>query len=206
MSFWNEDDVVEYTKKFDVVSSVIEGVYFNENDNTVVLDVNDTLYKYDNVGGLDVGALAVADSVGAYYNQTFKKKFGPAEQLGDYDEFDFVQVAVDKETATAGVAKDLTDNTKEYSLSLPDPEPVVLDDPSVTKEFSLSFDEIAPEVPAPLEGVKKITVHFTLDGYDRVYKYVANALTVEDSIEQLHHYVSALGARGKVKKVVVKFV
>jgi hypothetical protein len=110
-------EVFEFTKEYlDVESSVIDEVYFNENDNTAVLDVNDWLYLYSNVQASDIGDLLNSDSVGAYYNQVFKEKFGPAEKLGHYTDWDGVNVPVYKDQSTPTTPKGLviTGETKTY--------------------------------------------------------------------------------------------
>lgn len=219
-------DTFDYTKEFVVSSSLIDSVHFNENDGTVVLDVNDELYRYSGVNGQDVSALVRADSVGAHYNKVFKPTFGPAEHLGYWDDLEPNLVPVEKDqsvpTTPKGLylvdgseAPEVDAPTKEYSLSVFDntvsgaPLRVVEgSDEEPTKEYSLSFEDEAPEVSAAegIEGVREIVVHFTLDSFDRKFKFTAEGATsVEGAIEELNDYVSKMRATGRVRKVVVKF-
>ncbi len=226
-------DIFAYTKEFSVSSSLIDSAWYNENDETLVLDVDDELYRYSGVPGEAVSALVRGGdtgSVGAHYNRVFKKAFGPGEHLGFWDTVEPVWVHVIKNTPTPTTPKGLVDisfndvvdavdnyldsqaPTKEFSLNSEptvvkfDP-PLVVDVSEPTREFALSFDEGAPSV-AEVEGldnVKAIVVHFTLSG-DKVYKYKARTShNVEDAIEELNDYVSLVGAKGRVRKVVVKF-
>lgn len=162
----------KYTDEYSVDSTVIDEVYYNANANTAVLDVSDYLYEYSNVSEKNIKALVDADSVGAYYNTTFKPVHGPGVLLGFWSKVDYQRV------------------------------PLVTQ-PETTKEFSLA------SVPAPVKVDNSGTtydVHFTLDGYDKVYKYKGLKVgSVDEAIESLNDYVVRLGAKGKVVKVVVKF-
>jgi hypothetical protein len=252
---YNDEDeyTFEYTKEFFVSSSVIDAVYFNENESSVVLDVNDELYEYTGVDSFEVAKLVKGGntgSIGNYYNTIFKTKFGPGKHLGYYNDWDAVEVPVEKNNSTPTTPKglvyasthtevsedkstltnvlDLDEPTKEYSLApvatpdkerYGDGEPLFVND-EPTKEYSLAtpdntgwaldfnFDD---EVPAEddvkgIDGVREIVVHFTLDNFsDRKFKYTAESTSVEAAIEELNDYVSKMHARGRVRKVVVKF-
>lgn len=84
---------VDYTKSFEVIndSSLVDGVFYNHNDNTVTFDLNDRLYRYSNVSETDALKVAEADSAGREY-QVFKRKFGPGEYLGEYDDVNWTKV------------------------------------------------------------------------------------------------------------------
>lgn len=213
----------EYTKSYAPDSSLIDAVYFNENNSTAILDVNDELYRYVGVDQNDVSELVDGDeygSVGAYYNRTFKPKFGPAEHLGHYSEFEASRVAVTKNNDTPTTPKGLVDagETKEYSLA---PATVfeseldaarvdnvnavyAVNDTSATREYSLT-SPIKNNSESSL-GEVDIIVHFSLDDFDAEYTYEANdSDTVEGAIGELNSFVSRMGARGRVRKVVVNF-
>lgn len=158
-------DSFEFTKEFDVSSSLIDSVYFNENDKTVVLDVNDELYRYSNVSEGDVSALvrggtgSLRDgSVGAYYNRTFKTTFGPGEHLGYYEDFDPEQVSVRKDQSVPTTPKGLVDaptlsvvrgeNSRDSVLTVAPGGFVSAPADEPTKEFSLSvFDNTVSGAP-----------------------------------------------------------
>ena len=79
------------------------------------------------------------------------------------------------------------------------------DDEEPTKEFSLNLPEPEQSIGAPAGESHRVIVHFTLDGQSKKYKYDATALSVEDAIEELNTVVGQFKAKGKVRKVVVKF-
>lgn len=206
-----------YTKAYQVSSSIIEGAYFNENDNSVVLDVSNTLYRYSGVTESDVATLVYGGddgSVGGYYNSSFKKEFGPADKLGYWYDLVAKRVEVDKAQTTPTTPKGLfttddtvviSNETKEYSLNSEptehtEPSEGVSDEP--TKEFSLNLDA----VDSSDEDEVKITVHFTLDEYDKKFKFVANSDDPYAAVDELRAHVNSFGATGKVSKVVIKFV
>ncbi len=237
----------EYTKEFSgFSSSLIDEVLFNENDDTVILDVNDWMYRYSGVKHVDVADLVSADSVGGYYNTYFKEKFGPGEKLGFYSEVEVILVPVKKDQSVPTTPKNLVEasgmrvvninnygkavptaagdyahlsvvpdregpaeaTTREYSLNVFDQSvsgaPVATSD-EPTKEYSLNLPGLSVVADDDVLDLTFV-VHFTLKGVDGKYKFVAEyAETVEDAIEELHTYVSRMGASGKVKKVVVKF-
>lgn len=212
VDYFNE--TAEITKSFVVSSSLVDEIHFNENENFAVVDLNDELYLYRGVSADDVAALVRGEngSVGAYYNRHFKTKFGPGEHLGHWEDWDFETVSVNKDSA--GTPKGLTttagtvyiaptDETPQYSLG---DISVPVSNGVSTKEYSLA------EIPSTNTGVDagsentKTTVYFTLDGVDgKVFEYNASAVDTYDAVDELNDYVSRIGTRGKVRKVVVEF-
>ena len=191
-----------YTKHFGVSSSLVDDVYYNENENFVVIDLDDAMYKYDGVTSEDVTALVKgADydgSVGKQYNFVFKTKHGPGEYLGQWDDVDYDLTA--PIAKTGGVPKDLTNATTISGQTVTG----TLSSVPATKEFSLKTPPALKVVTSEDDSVS-IRVHFRLDGSDEKYKYDADATTVDEAVEELNKYVSRLKARGVVTKVVVKF-
>lgn len=222
---------LDFTKEYDVSSSIVEGVYFNENDSTVVLDISDVLYRYSDVTVGDVSELVTggdSGSTGTHYNVVFKHKFGPAEKLGYWNNYNYNQVPVNKQTP--GTPKGLYDGsvetisaanlsshsprgydveapTKEHSFNVFDHSvsgsPVAVDD-EPTKEFSLTLADETTGVDVSDSDVT-ITVHFTLDGSDKKHKFVSTEDEVVYAIDELNEYISRFGAKGKVSKVVTRF-
>lgn len=167
-----------YTDHYAPDSSFINNVWYNRNNNELVVVIGDNAYLYENVDFANVRQLVDAYSVGTHYNTIFKGKFSPAKSLGAAN--------------TIGVSyerkKDL-DDTNAVNVT-------------PTKEFSLT----APAPVKSEEEVPRIKIHFVLDGHgDKVFKFKAKSERVEDAIEELRFHVAAFGATGKVKKVVVTF-
>jgi hypothetical protein len=229
----------DYTKYYPVNSSAVDAVFHNENDNTLVIDWDDELYRYSAVTKAEADAVAAGNyglntggSVGRSC-QNLKAAKGPGEYLGTYDEDEVYEnrvevkqsVGVPKDfVTTAGVTLNNVSTingepvglpngpTREYSLKTPAVETVNVggalsgNDEEPTKEYSLR----TPEAPAAAglddAAGETYTVFFTLDDGDREYEFNADdALDLEDALEELNEYVSRVGARGKVRRVVVNF-
>lgn len=202
-----------YTAELDqLYSTAVDTLWFNANDNTLVIDWDDNLYRF--TGVTEQEALSVAagtyggnsGSVGRAAQQ-LKKDKGPGEFLGYYDELDWERVDVAQTTA---VPKDLrtyntynpaaAEPTKEYSLrAVPQAESVNV---TATKEFSL-------KTPEPLKVVEEsresTTLFFTLDGFEKVYEFEAESVDLDDALAELSAYVKRVGATGKVVKAVIEF-
>lgn len=201
----------EYTRLTEPDSSLVEGVYYNENNNAVALDLNDDVYVYRGVSREQHDALVGADSVGAYYNTYFKKQFGPAEYLGSYwaVELDIIEVEpkTEKNLTYAPNAKVTTvDNdgsgdlapTTEHSLG--NSTLTVQDAP--TNEHSLApLSEQAREADVDW----KTEVFFTIDGFHREYTFDADTSDAAEAVQALSDHLSAFGASGKVRRVVISF-
>ena len=211
VDYFNE--TVGVTKSFTVSSTLVDQVHFNENENYAVVDLNDELYLYRGVSADDVAALVRGEngSVGAYYNRHFKTKFGPGEHLGTWDDWEFETVPVNKDTA--GTPKGLTTTAGTvYTAPTAETPQYSLGDISVpvsngvsTKEYSLAEIPSTTGVDAGGENTTT-TVYFTLDGVDgKVFEYNASAVDTYDAVDELNDYVSRIGTRGKVRKVVVEF-
>lgn len=171
----------EYTHDWDndgvdFESSSVNTVYYNANDRYAVIDWDSRLYRYDNVSLEEVEAVVSAHSVGNAANY-FKQLHGPGTYLGSF--WEVVSVGIDEKVASQD--GDVATATKEYSLQTP-PEPT----------------------PDPLVNTTS-TVHFTLDGYDKVYTFASNKEEVDTAIGEVNDYVSRLGAKGKAVKVVFEF-
>jgi hypothetical protein len=191
-----DNDTFTYTHEYEVDnSSLIEVVYYNANDRSAVIDVNDEWYRYTNVDKADVERLVNGEdengSVGAHYNRHFKPRFGPGEHLGSWWGWD--AVSEDEVPVTTYVTGDVV---KAGTVIARSNEP--------TKEYSL---QPVPEKPAVTDnGVAGVIIEFTLDGIEgKTFTFDALSVTVEDAIEELHNYVSRIGTTGKVVKAVINF-
>jgi len=224
-----------YTQHYGVNSSWVDDVYYNANERYAVIDLDDNMYRYDNVSKDDVEALVKAPSVGAYYNTQFKHAFGPGTYLGNWNSVDYDVVEEVKDTINVGNSTGPTLTVQAGQIYLAGGQPVANDfnTPPVTKEFSLkanpnkerygdgepmyvqadSTKEYSLKTPEPevklesndFNDTTVSTVYFTLDDYDKVYEYRSDKLSVEGAIEEVNAYVSRLGGRGKVVKVVFEF-
>jgi hypothetical protein len=198
---------VQYTDYLPVNSSAVDDLYFNGNDNTLVVDWDDSLYRYYGVTRAEAQAVQIGQyggqpashpSVGRAA-QVLKTAKGPGEYLGNYNDVDFERVLT---RPAAGVPKDFTTATfvKEYSLGEPAVSGAVAT--NSTKEFSLQPVALAPE---NLEPDDVVTLFFTLDGAEMEYEFEADSTDVQEAINELNEYVSRLKARGRVLRAVVEF-
>jgi hypothetical protein len=179
-----------YTEEWYPKSSLVEGVFFNANENFVVLDLNDEIYRYDDVTRDDVKKMLDADSVGSYYNLYFKQQHGPSEHLGEYDEVDWEKVPVENKP------------TKEFSLSGTISADNVVEGNFPTKEFSLQpIQSVSVEDDSDVTS----TVFFTLAGGDKVYEFGSNKTSLEDAINEVNTFVTRVNGKGNVVKVVFEF-
>jgi len=199
MSGYDQYDFT-YTDGYDVDSSVVDAVYFNSADNSVVLDLNDEMYRYTGVSRNDVENLVNAASVGAYYNVYFKRDHGPAEHLGHYDDLRWTKVS----------NIEVQDATKEYSLASPavanayDGISSITNTSAPTKEYSLKSPEVS--VPETDEFVDVTsTVFFVLGDSDKVYEFASNKDNLDDAIGEVNDFVTRVSQKGRVVKVVFEF-
>lgn len=191
----------------DFDSSFVWAVYHNANENKAAVTLEGGTYIYSNVVAGDVEALVKADSVGSYYNTTFKPAFGPSTGPLTWYDFDEYPVEIEGDKAEA---------TKEFSLGA-DGTGVsahINGDGSVTGTVE---DESTTEYSlAPIaEKVEEVTngrgftvrVHFTLAGVEgNKFKFdTVNATTVDEAIAELNEYIKRVGLKGSVTKVVFKF-
>jgi hypothetical protein len=205
----------EFTKDYPSIdSSAVDDLYYNANDNTLVIDWDDEMYRYSDV--TEAEADAVAD--GTYGNangsvgraaQALKVSKGQGEYLGNWIDVDFDKVVV-KEKVLAGnglVAKNLADATREYSLQTPRrlaTEAVA--DESPTKEFSLQTPHLTVVPDNDALADVTFTVVFSLGSSSGEREYVADTTEgMAEAIEELHDYISRVGLSGKVVRVVAEF-
>lgn len=217
MSYTTNDEGfldIEFTHSTeDRVSSFIDGIWHNANDNSLSVDVDNEIWYYYNISKDAYRAFASADSLGGHYNTVIKPVYGPGENLGDWSKVDHILVAENKpETSTPATPKGLRTVTIEHSLA-PVASPVF--DHSVsgspistdTVEHSLSVVALPEPVTEPFEGeTVTSTVYFTLEGgSDRQFEFEGNARSLEDAIKGVDEHVRRIGTTGNVKRVVFDF-
>lgn len=179
----------EYTTERDVDSSAVDQLFYNENEQYLVVDWKDELYRYDGVTREEFEKVANGEhsgwgskSVGRAAQQ-LKASKGPGKYLGNYNETTERKVAVRHlssvsastvtSTPSPYAPKDLkTDSTKEYSLRTPLA-------PAAT--YEVYFNGGKSHTPS---GVN----------------------SVEEAVAALEEVSKILGVNFKAEKVVVTFV
>src|SRR5690349_19856459 len=99
---------VEYTDSFTGNSSLVDGAYYNENDRSLTVDLNDEIYRYNGVPRSVYEGLRDADSQGGYYGRYVKRSYGPGSHLGNYDYANFFEVSKSTPATSVGTPKNLT--------------------------------------------------------------------------------------------------
>jgi hypothetical protein len=202
---------VEYTESIPHgESSLIEGIFYNANDSTVTFDLSDRIYRYSNIKREDVMKVARAVSAGSEY-QNFKRKFGPGESLGDYENIDWKKVGVNyqvssnrngpEESAISNVNIDIaTSNELRSNASI------------YTSAVNASTISITPTAPKP----KKHKVGFTVNNDSKISAssyslgggikhHTLLAISVEDAVRQMSELAHMLGVSLSLKEVTVYF-
>jgi hypothetical protein len=200
MSVDYDEETFTYTHEYTVDSSVIEGIYYNANDKTLVLDVNEEYYLWQPVLKADVDALANAESVGAHFNTVWKNRFGKGEHLGNWYDWD-EQYETDRNDYTQAVQVETPQEAFDRVKQRADAALATAGD---TKEYSLQ-PLPAAGVTSDVEGASTV-VYFNLpDVGEKEFQFTASTSDVYEAVEELHQYVSRIGQRGSVKRVVVEF-
>lgn len=177
------DRSYEYTEIFEnFKSSFIEGIYFNENDGTVALDLKNEIYVYKGVTREDVVKLVSAPSVGAAYS-AFKDMYGPAELIGSWSFDLFKEVEVEPKTIK------WTDGSLSSSGS------------DILTSSSISIST-GGWIAVPH---KNHEITFTIDGLDEERTYSTLAKDVDGAVKVLDNVLEPLGIKFKVKRVVTYF-
>lgn len=82
----------KYTHKNDSTdSSLVDGIYYNENTNELAVDLNNQIYVYDGVPTTVYEVFSKAHSKGRFYGQNIKRNYGPSTFLGVYEDVDFLR-------------------------------------------------------------------------------------------------------------------
>lgn len=172
---------LEYTVSFPVVSSLVEGIYYNQNTRQITFDLNDSIYRYEDVSLEEAEKIAKSKSVGSAYSQ-FKKNrsIGKGGQyLGHYTEIDWEKVDASN-FASQNVGISLSGNTWSSAIA---------------PKYSLVAD-VAPK--------KNFKVGFTIDGGSLKHHNV-KAESVDAALVEFKGLASVFGAKVVVKEVTIYF-
>ncbi len=161
-------------------SSVIEGIYFNENTSEVALDIKDMIYVYSNVKREGVNELAGAKSVGQEY-RNFQEKYGPGILLGHYDDIDWMEIPKNGQfIVNSGNSKFV----------------ITSDSASITTGTvnSAIFTTYPP---------KRHTVEYSIEGLEGIKDYTFTVQSVQEAIKSVKEIGQMMGLEIKVKGVYV---
>ena len=181
---------VTYTEYHEPNSSLVEGVYYNENTKELTVDLNDEIYRYTNVPKETVRAFVegrgYGGSAGKFYTPEIKRKFGPGEYVGYYSavEFDPVKVLT---AATVGTPKDLT-----YA-----PDAKVTD--NTGNHLSLTPGDLRVATPQDVR-LARYDVQFIVNGQEK--NYTLTSTSVAQAAIEVTSLGDALGLSFEVVGVV----
>lgn len=183
---------IEYTEAMEIVngSSLVEGIFYNANDKTAVFDLQNRIYRYQNVSRLEVAQVATADSPGQAY-QRFKRRFGPSESLGDYEEILWSKVPIKTNTVVGTISSNAmvggsvggtTGNATATTITFPDLR-------NSLKRFTVGFI-VVPPAGTPLVDVKYYSLY---------------ARSEDDALMQTGQLADMLGLQFKIKEITRHF-
>lgn len=183
-----------YTREFlPNNSSLVGGVYYNENTQELAVNLNGSVYAYTGVPRERFNDFTVATSAGREY-QNIKRDFGPGEYMGESYELYFVYEAP-KRTEAVGTPKALHNNTNDSLtvINMTSPGLVTLGNQGDS------------ETTASTEDAIRHTVNFVIDG--SLFSHTVHAGSVGEAVAALNEVMYSLGMirRVKVKEVVTHF-
>lgn len=178
-------------------SSLVDGVWYNENTQELAVNLDGSVYAYTGVPRERFNDLAVATSAGREY-QGIKREFGPGQYVGQGFELYFVYEPP-KRTETVGTPKNLTVEPNNGSFSLSSSGTfhsgglVTLGSQGVT------------ETTAATEATRRHTVNFVID--DSLFSHTVHAADVQGAVQGFNEVMDSLGLGNttKVKEVVTHF-
>lgn len=212
-------------------SSAVDGVYFNENENFVVIDWGDSLYRFNDVSREEY--MAVVEPVnGTWWNprpsvgraaNALKHAKGPGEFLGSYSDVDF---AVDFKQVDVRTSEPVfrlsSDGSATFSGSVypKDPmtefmkdigiphEPVTWTPKDLKTEEEREAETATPEFslePVSVAKREKFTVYFDAPGGEKTH-VVKGVETHKEAVDVVLDFADSLDLDVAVTKVVVEFV
>jgi hypothetical protein len=168
-------------------SSLVRAVYFNSATKQLVIDLNGSLYLYDNCSYTDYRLIVDAPSAGAAYNTFQNSKAERASYLGTTGSVTFQQ----------GL-----DLAQPLATAPPVPAHVGTDD--VKAQGGMIF-ELRPEVAEPAaedESLRSHTVVFTINGGPDEYEYNIDNTSVDGAVEAFSDISKAMGVEFTALRVV----
>jgi|SRR5690606_17439649 len=174
-------------------SSLVDGVWYNENTLELVVNLGGSIYAYTGVPRERFNDFAAAQSAGGEY-QSIKRDFGPGRYMGHEYELYFLY-EFPKRTESVGTPKALTDNTNDNLtvINMTSPGLVTLGNQGDS------------ETTASTEDAIRHTVNFVIDG--SLFSHTVHAGSVGEAVGALNEVMHSLGMirRVKVKEVVTHF-
>lgn len=174
---------VTYTQDFSPFSSLVDDVYYDADTRELTVDLNDEIYRYSGVPEQVFNDFRSASSAGGFYTPEVKRKYGPGDYLGHYDEINFEPHYPTADDTTTETPQDWVDHTNT--------------DSSNGTHLSLT--------PAPIDEVAylKHEVIFEVNGVRKVHTLVAGS--VDEAVESVLNIGDMLNLTFVVKEVRVFF-
>lgn len=179
----------KYTvKKENTDSSLVDGLYYNENTRQLAVDLQDRVYVYSSVPKAVADEFVSAPSKGGYF-RGFKSRFGPSEFLGDWEYIDFEEESFkpapsDGRFVTGGGTEPLPSTPTTSSTS-------------GSTGVTLTFPTTSTN------NLRKHTVVFEAGGKE--HEHNLNVASVDEAVNGLKVIADMLGVPMTVKRVVTHF-
>lgn len=189
---------VEYTEEFNTVSSLVDDVYYNDNDKTMAVDLNDQIYRYNGVPRSVFEAFREAPSKGRFYTANVKRAYGPGEALGWYDNIVFNKVS-NNTTSLGNVSPVRVSGVGTPKGLTYAPDAIISDN----RTSAVSMFSLATNTPNVEPAVRKHTVTFLVNGQPKVHTLTAK--DVDEAIAVVKELGDMLDLTFVIKEVTVYF-
>lgn len=186
---------VNYTLDAYPASSLVDGIYYDENTQALTIDLNDDIYTYAKVPVDEFYTFVAAASAGKHYPY-IKRTYGPAEKVGVWDEINFKRVNKPA-TDTVGTPKGLTDDT--INVAVNSNRPGLITGGTYVTNTTNTFSLTAPETEAVLDHV----VEFTVNGQEKAH--TVKTTSVDEAVGALNEIADMLDLTFVIKTVTVHF-
>jgi len=196
----------------DVDSTLVDEIYYNANDKSMLVDLDDTVYHYTDVPVEVFEAFKASSSKGRFYGRKIKSSYGPGTKVGHYTEVEAREVDKVKAPVLASVGaaplpnwerpRDASGRFQSSGLRVKTPEPVA---PVTGLYTTLRTVDSTPGVENVAGQTRTHVIAFTLKGKDRVKYHTVQANSVDEAVSLLSDAAEALDATFTVKEVTVKF-
>lgn len=173
---------VAFTDEFYPKSSAVDEAFYDENTQTVYVDLHDNIYAYSGVDKVKWERFKRsgdgAGSVGSFYAGSIKRSHGPGRNLGHVRGIEYKKVAVRNQDA-AGTPKGLT--------------------PTATAPQYHSLNVQTGAVSG--NGTSRFVVTFRVGSAALDKKHEVKAKDELDALRQVNTFAEALGVSLKVRSV-----
>jgi hypothetical protein len=200
-------ETFEYTEAVFPDSSLVNGIYYDENDRELMVALDggygycDNLYVYKDVDKGTFQDFVSSNSKGGFYNTEIKGKH-TSQSLGDACYTDTQEVPVEVAAPVFATGGPVTPSYTSLR-TVPEVRGDLGFTPKALKDNTP--DNVVPlKAPAPeVTGTRRWTVSFTVEGREDVKTYPVEAANVVEAVEAVGQVAEMLGVSVDVVGVVL---